>query len=70
VRHRSYRCISRFEHAGIRPDAIGMAKALGGGFPIGAIWVGEGASDLFQPGSHGTTFGGTPLAVRRGACRA
>jgi len=51
-----------FEHAGIRPDAIGMAKALGGGFPIGAIWVGEGASDLFQPGSHGTTFGGTPLA--------
>jgi acetylornithine aminotransferase/acetylornithine/N-succinyldiaminopimelate aminotransferase len=51
-----------FEHAGIRPDAIGMAKALGGGFPIGAIWVGEGAADLFQPGSHGTTFGGTPLA--------
>ncbi len=51
-----------FEHAGIRPDAIGMAKGLGGGFPIGAIWVGEKAAELFQPGSHGTTFGGTPLA--------
>jgi acetylornithine aminotransferase/acetylornithine/N-succinyldiaminopimelate aminotransferase len=51
-----------FEHAGVRPDAIGMAKGLGGGFPIGAIWIGEGAADLFQPGMHGTTFGGTPLA--------
>lgn len=51
-----------FDHAGVRPDAIGMAKGLGGGFPIGAIWMGEGASDLFQPGMHGTTFGGTPLA--------
>ena len=51
-----------FEQAGVRPDAIGMAKGLGGGFPIGAIWIGERAADLFQPGSHGTTFGGTPLA--------
>jgi acetylornithine aminotransferase/acetylornithine/N-succinyldiaminopimelate aminotransferase len=51
-----------FEHAGVRPDAIGMAKGLGGGFPIGAIWVGEKAAELFQPGMHGTTFGGTPLA--------
>jgi acetylornithine aminotransferase/acetylornithine/N-succinyldiaminopimelate aminotransferase len=51
-----------FEHSGIRPDAIGMAKGLGGGFPIGAIWAGEKAADLFTPGSHGTTFGGTPLA--------
>jgi acetylornithine/N-succinyldiaminopimelate aminotransferase len=51
-----------FEHAGILPDAIGMAKALGGGFPIGAIWVRENAAELFSPGSHGTTFGGTPLA--------
>ncbi len=51
-----------FEHADVRPDAIGMAKGLGGGFPIGAIWIGENAAELFQPGMHGTTFGGTPLA--------
>ncbi|HZP60739.1 MAG TPA: aspartate aminotransferase family protein [Opitutaceae bacterium] len=51
-----------FEHAGVLPDAIGMAKGLGGGFPIGAVWVRENAAELFHPGSHGTTFGGTPLA--------
>ena len=51
-----------FEHAGILPDAIGMAKGLGGGYPIGAVWIRENAADLFTPGSHGTTFGGTPLA--------
>ncbi|MGC4072451.1 MAG: aspartate aminotransferase family protein [Nibricoccus sp.] len=51
-----------FEHAGVQPDAIGMAKGLGGGMPIGAVWVRENAAELFQPGSHGTTFGGTPLA--------
>ena len=55
-----------FEHAGVRPDAIGMAKGLGGGFPIGAIWIGEKAAELFQPGMHGTTFGGTPLACAAG----
>jgi acetylornithine/N-succinyldiaminopimelate aminotransferase len=47
---------------GIRADAIAMAKGLAGGFPIGAMWVGEGSADLFQPGMHGSTFGGTPLA--------
>lgn len=51
-----------FEESGIQPDAIGMAKGLGGGFPIGAIWVSEPYAELFQPGSHGTTFGGNPLA--------
>ena len=51
-----------FEESGVMPDAIGMAKGLGGGFPIGAIWVSEPYAELFQPGSHGTTFGGSPLA--------
>ena len=51
-----------YEHAGIEPDAIGMAKGLGGGFPIGAGWVKEPHADLFAPGSHGTTYGGNPLA--------
>jgi acetylornithine/N-succinyldiaminopimelate aminotransferase len=51
-----------FEEAGVVPDAIGMAKGLGGAFPIGAIWVREPYAGLFQPGSHGTTFGGNPLA--------
>ena len=51
-----------FEKSGVQPDAIGMAKGLGGGFPIGAIWVSEPYAELFQPGSHGTTFGGSPLA--------
>jgi acetylornithine/N-succinyldiaminopimelate aminotransferase len=50
-----------FEHAGILPDAIGMAKGLAGGLPIGAVWIRENAAEYFQPGSHGTTFGGTPL---------
>ncbi|MDF3058454.1 MAG: acetylornithine aminotransferase [Rariglobus sp.] len=51
-----------YEHTGVRPDAIGMAKGLGGGFPIGAVWIGEKSAELYQPGMHGTTFGGTPLA--------
>jgi acetylornithine/N-succinyldiaminopimelate aminotransferase len=51
-----------YQHSGIQPDAVGMAKGLGGGFPIGAGWVAEGHADLFQPGSHGTTYGGNPLA--------
>jgi acetylornithine aminotransferase/acetylornithine/N-succinyldiaminopimelate aminotransferase len=51
-----------YEHADVRPDAVGMAKGLAGGYPIGAMWVAERAAELFQPGMHGTTFGGTPLA--------
>jgi acetylornithine aminotransferase/acetylornithine/N-succinyldiaminopimelate aminotransferase len=51
-----------YQESGIIPDAIGMAKGLGGGFPIGAIWIKQANEELFQPGSHGTTFGGNPLA--------
>jgi acetylornithine aminotransferase/acetylornithine/N-succinyldiaminopimelate aminotransferase len=43
------------------PDGVSMAKSLGGGFPIGAFWVRDNYADLLGPGTHGTTFGGTPL---------
>ncbi len=52
-----------YEHHGVKPDAIGMAKGLGGGFPVGAVWASApDTCDLFTPGTHGSTFGGTPLA--------
>ena len=51
-----------FQKSGILPDAVAMAKGLGGGFPIGAIWVEEKYQEVFTPGTHGTTFGGSPLA--------
>jgi len=47
---------------GFLPDGIAMAKSLGGGFPMGAFWVREPYQDLLGAGTHGTTFGGTPLA--------
>lgn len=52
-----------FQHAGITPDAVSLAKGLGGGFPVGAMWVADAHASLFQPGSHGTTYGGGPLAA-------
>ena len=51
-----------FQKSGIVPSAVAMAKGLGGGFPIGAIWISEEYAETFGPGSHGTTFGGSPLA--------
>ncbi len=51
-----------YQNYGLRPDGISMAKALGGGFPIGAVAVTPELSDVFQPGNHATTFGGTPIA--------
>jgi len=47
---------------GFVPDGISMAKSLGGGFPIGATWIRDKWSNVLGPGTHGTTFGGTPLA--------
>lgn len=54
------------QHAGITPDVMTLAKALGNGFPIGACLARGGAADLFSPGQHGSTFGGNPLACRVG----
>jgi acetylornithine/N-succinyldiaminopimelate aminotransferase len=53
-----------FQHEQITPDVLSLAKGLGNGMPIGASLVAGPAADLFTPGSHGTTFGGNPLACR------
>ena len=55
-----------YQKSGVKPDAIAMAKGLGGGFPIGGVWLSDQWADIFQPGSHGTTFGGSPLACCAG----
>ncbi len=52
--------------AGILPDVMPLAKGLGSGVPIGAVVAGPKAANIFQPGNHGTTFGGNPLAMRAG----
>ena len=52
--------------SGIRPDVMPLAKGLGSGVPIGAVVAGPKAAHIFQPGNHGTTFGGNPLAMRAG----
>jgi acetylornithine aminotransferase len=52
--------------AGIVPDVMPLAKGLGSGVPIGAVVAGPRAAGIFQPGNHGTTFGGNPLAMRAG----
>lgn len=52
--------------AGIVPDVMPLAKGLGSGVPVGAVVAGPKAADIFQPGNHGTTFGGNPLAMRAG----
>ena len=51
-----------YQQAGITPDVITAAKGLGGGFPIGAMVVGPHLHDVFEPGDHGSTFAGNPLA--------
>jgi acetylornithine/N-succinyldiaminopimelate aminotransferase len=53
-----------FEHSGIRPDIVTMAKALGNGVPIGACWARAEVAEAFRAGDHATTFGGQPLAAR------
>jgi predicted acetylornithine/succinylornithine family transaminase len=51
-----------FQHYDVQPDAFSLAKGLGNGFPIGAVVAGKKLADVFHPGHHATTFGGTPLA--------
>jgi len=53
-----------YQHSGIEPDVMTLAKALGAGFPIGAMLASNGVAKTFGPGSHASTFGGNPLASR------
>ncbi|MBN7768671.1 aspartate aminotransferase family protein [Marinobacter daepoensis] len=53
-----------YQHAGVAPDVVTLAKALGNGVPIGACLARGTAAELFSPGQHGSTFGGNPLACR------
>ena len=53
-----------FEKSGIKPDVITLAKGLGGGLPMGAMLVTGEAKELFEPGQHGSTFGGNPVVAR------
>ena len=53
-----------FQHSDIQPDVMTLAKALGNGVPIGACLAGGKAAEVLQPGNHGSTFGGNPLACR------
>ena len=55
-----------YEYSGIRPDVITLAKGLGGGLPLGAMIALGNAAELFQPGDHGSTFGGNPVTTAAG----
>jgi acetylornithine/succinyldiaminopimelate/putrescine aminotransferase len=52
-----------YEHYGVQPDVVTVAKALGNGVPIGACWARDDVASAFMPGDHGSTFGGQPLAA-------
>lgn len=52
-----------FEHAGISPDAVTMAKGMGNGMPVGALWARKDIASVLQPGDHGSTYSGTALAT-------
>jgi acetylornithine/N-succinyldiaminopimelate aminotransferase len=54
------------EHSGVTPDAMTLAKALGGGMPIGALITGPRLADVFEPGDHGSTFAGGPVVAAAG----
>jgi acetylornithine/succinyldiaminopimelate/putrescine aminotransferase len=52
-----------FQHAGIRPDVVMLAKAMGNGMPVGALWAPREIAKVFVPGDHGSTYSGTALAT-------
>jgi predicted acetylornithine/succinylornithine family transaminase len=52
-----------FEHAGISPDVVTMAKGMGNGMPVGAVWARRDVAAAFRPGDHGSTFSGTAIAT-------
>ena len=52
-----------FQHAGVVPDVVTMAKAMGNGFPVGAMWAKREVAAVFQPGDHGSTYSGTAIAT-------
>lgn len=52
-----------FEHSGVVPDVVTMAKAMGNGFPVGAVWARREVAGIFRPGDHGSTYSGTALAT-------
>ena len=62
----SFQTILGDQLGGFLPDSVGMAKSLGGGFPMGAVWISEKHADILGPGTHGSTFGGNPLACAVG----
>ena len=55
-----------FDHANIKPDIVPIAKGIGGGFPIGAVLMNNKVAKCMTPGTHGSTFGGNPLAMAVG----
>jgi len=55
-----------YEHEGIMPDMLTLAKSLAGGVPIGALLIHKGVGNIFEPGDHASTFGGNPLATAAG----
>ena len=55
-----------YEYANIKPDIVPIAKGIGGGFPLGAVLVNKKVASGQKPGTHGSTFGGNPLAMSAG----
>ena len=52
-----------FEHAGVSPDVVTLAKAMGNGMPVGACWARVDVAEVFEPGDHGSTYSGTAIAA-------